>query len=219
VPILALSKLAMKTVPGDNPLRRDLATIATACERARDLVRQILAFSRKQELVKEKIDLGAVTRETLIMLSASISSTTNLAEDLADVPPMLGDAGQLQQVIVNLVANAAHAIGKRPGTITVALSPVTRGPAATTQRIRLTVTDTGCGIAAENLARVFEPFFTTKPVGEGTGLGLAVVHGIIVAHGGSIDVQSAPGKGTEFSILLPATENYDESRILNRSAA
>jgi PAS domain S-box-containing protein len=219
VPILALSKLALKTVPGDNPVHKDLATIATACERARDLVRQILAFSRKQELVKEEIDLGAVTRETLVMLSASVSSTINLAADLAEVPPMLGDAGQLQQVIVNLVANAAHAIGKRSGTITVALSPVTRGPVAPAQQIRLTVTDTGCGIAAENLARVFEPFFTTKPVGEGTGLGLSVVHGIIVAHGGSIDVQSAPGKGTEFLILLPATENYDESRILNRSAA
>jgi PAS domain S-box-containing protein len=219
VPILALSKLALKTVPGENPVHKDLVTIATACERARDLVRQILAFSRKQELVKEEIDLGAVTRETLTMLSPSISSTIDLAEDLAEVPPILGDAGQLQQVIVNLVANAAHAIGKRPGTITVALSPVTRGPAATARQIRLTVTDTGCGIAAANLARVFEPFFTTKPVGEGTGLGLSVVHGIIIAHGGSIDVQSAPGKGTEFSILLPATENCDGSRILNRTAA
>jgi PAS domain S-box-containing protein len=219
VPILALSKIALKTLPSDNPLRQDLGTIVTACERARDLVRQILAFSRKQELVKQQIDLGGVTRESLHMMRASLPRSIQLAENLAEVPPMLGDAGQLQQVIVNLVANAAHAIGERPGVITVALSPVAGGAAPTTAQIRLTVADTGCGIAEDSLGRIFEPFFTTKPVGEGTGLGLSVVHGIVTGHGGSIDVHSTPGKGTEFSILLPATENHDKVRTLDRSAA
>ncbi len=219
VPILALSKLALKTLPSESRVRKDFATIATASEHARDLVRQILAFSRKQELIKQSIDLAAVTRETLQMLRAGLPPAIQLAETLAPVPPMLGDSVQLRQVIVNLVANAAHAIGDRPGAISVSLATVETGTSAKPQHLRLIVADTGSGIAQENLARIFEPFFTTKPVGEGTGLGLSVVHGIVVGHGGSIDVRSVRDKGTEFWIVLPAAENQDETRIEGRTAA
>ena len=218
VPILALSKMALKTLPPDHKVRKDLGIIAQACERARDLVRQILTFSRKQELVKERIDLAAVARETLQMLRASLPTTIRLTAEIAEVPPMLGDAGQLQQVIVNLIANAAQAIGERSGSIAVGLSASKAEPSAATQ-IRLTVADSGCGIPEQDLARIFEPFFTTKPVGEGTGLGLAVVHGIVTGHGGSIGVSSAPGEGTQFSILLPPLKGDDEARAFDRTAA
>src|SRR5207302_661238 len=119
----------------------------------------------------------------------------------------LADAGQLQQVIVNLVTNARQAIGNDPGTVAVGVSPTSR--CSSLRRgdfVRLRVADTGCGMDAETKDRIFEPFFTTKNVGEGTGLGLSVVHGIIADHGGRIEVKSQPGEGTEFTILLPAAQ-------------
>jgi PAS domain S-box-containing protein len=216
VPILALSKLALQLLPADSPVRGDLATVVAASEQARDLVRQILAFSRKQGLDKREIDLRAVTRDALAMLRASLPATVRLVDALEDVPPVLGDAGQLQQVMVNLVANAAHAIGDAIGTITVTLAPT--GDTARSE-IKLAVTDTGCGIEAAHLDRIFEPFFTTKPVSEGTGLGLAVVHGIVAGHDGTIEVQSAVGKGTEISILLPAIRERGAVPDVSRSAA
>jgi PAS domain S-box-containing protein len=219
VPILALSKVALQLLPADSPVREDLATVVTASERARDLVRQILAFSRKQGLDKHEIDLRAVTREALTMLRASLPATVRLVERLEEVPPVLGDAGQLQQVMVNLVANAAHAIGTAIGTITVTLAPLAPTSDGATAKIKLSVADTGCGIEAAYLDRIFEPFFTTKPVSEGTGLGLSVVHGIVTGHDGTIEVHSTIGKGTEISIILPAIRERDAVPDLSRSAA
>ena len=118
------------------------------------------------------------------------------------VPPVLGDANQLTQVVVNLMTNAAQAIGEGAGTITIELSALAgdddRGATA-----RLAVADTGCGMDDNTVARIFEPFFTTKEVGRGTGLGLAIVHGIIRSHGGRIEVDSRVGEFTEFTIHLP----------------
>jgi two-component system NtrC family sensor kinase len=110
-----------------------------------------------------------------------------------------GDPNQLHQVIVNLVNNAAQAIGETHGTITLGLRAEADGGA-----LRLWVADTGCGMEEATKVRIFEPFFTTREVGKGTGLGLAVVHGIIKEHGGRIEVQSTPGKGTRFDVVLPA---------------
>jgi PAS domain S-box-containing protein len=219
VPILALSKVALKLLPADSPVRGDLTTVVAASEQARDLVRQILAFSRKQGLDKREIDLRAVTREALAMLRASLPTTVRLVDALEDVPPVLGDAGQLQQVMVNLVANAAHAIGTAIGTITVTLTPLAPKGGGAPAKIKLSVTDTGCGIEAAYLDRIFEPFFTTKPVSEGTGLGLSVVHGIVAGHDGTIEVHSAIGKGTEISILLPAIRERGAVPDVSRSAA
>ena len=112
------------------------------------------------------------------------------------VPPMVGDPSQLHQVILNLVTNAAQAIGTSPGTINVAITRERGG-------LRLSVTDTGCGMDEATRSRIFEPFFTTKAVNEGTGLGMSVVHGIVTSHGGQIDVHSTPGRGSEITIWLP----------------
>ena len=219
VPILALSKLALRLLPPDTPVRKDMSTIVAASERARGLVRQILAFSRKQELDKREIDLRAVLGEALAMLRASLPATLRLVERLDAVPPIFGDAGQLEQVLVNLVTNAGHAIGERPGTVTVALGSAAATTDAARPMLRLCVADTGCGIDPAHLDRIFEPFFTTKPVNEGTGLGLAVVHGIVAAHDGTIEVHSQPGKGSEFVILLPAVERLETAAARDRDVA
>jgi len=142
------------------------------------------------------------------MLRPTIPATVLINQQIEEVPPILADAGQLQQIIVNLVTNARQAIGTDLGTITIGVSPASRH--SRRQRggdsVRLWVADTGCGMDAETKDRIFEPLFTTKNVGEGTGLGLSVVHGIIADHGGRIEVKSQPGKGTEFTILLPSAE-------------
>jgi signal transduction histidine kinase len=154
-------------------------------------------------------------REALAMLRASLPATTQLVELIAAVPPVLGDAGQLHQVIVNLVVNAAQAIGGQMGTITVALDserralPEGAGIGSPLSCAHLSVRDTGCGMNEATLARIFDPFFTTKPVGEGTGLGLSVVHGIVARHGGDLTAESRPARGTRFDVYLPARGTDD----------
>lgn len=203
VPILSLAKLALEDVPAGSSLHADLATIIGASERARDLVKRILAFSRQQEISKSEIDTAAVVRRALQMLRATMPASITLVDEIDDVPPILADAGQLQQVVVNLVSNAAQAIGAAHGSIRVQVS-VHHNKRSTRRWVRIHVADTGCGIREGIVDRIFEPFFTTKEVGEGTGLGLSVVHGIVTGHGGTIEVASEVGQGTAFTILLPA---------------
>ncbi len=208
VPILALAKLALGDLEENSPLRQDLETIVAASERARDLVKQILAFSRKQEITMANTDLATVVRQSLQMLRASVPANISLVGEIGNLPPVLADPGQMQQVLVNLVTNAAQAIGSAWGSIVVSASMASAETAAKPDRdyIRIRVSDDGPGMTKEVMQRIFEPFFTTKAVGEGTGLGLSVVHGIIAGHGGTIEVDSEPGRGTVFTILLPIAE-------------
>jgi CheY-like chemotaxis protein len=196
----------MRELPVESAARADLETVIQASMQARDLVRQILAFSRKQDIVKQPADLVDVTREALQMLRASIPRTVELVENFAAVPPLLADAGQLHQVIINLVSNAAHAIGDHIGRITVSIAPAGLRPNEAGTAIGLTISDTGCGMDEATTHRIFEPFYTTKPVGEGTGLGLAICHGIVSALGGTLSVQSAVGIGTMFRVVLPVAK-------------
>jgi PAS domain S-box-containing protein len=199
VPVVALTKMVAGKLPEGSRERRNLDTVAAAAERSRDLVKQILAFARKAAQRREPFDLTAVTREALRMMRASLATSIRLDATIHATPVVEGDPGQLYQVIINLVTNAAEAVGASPGTITVSLRPEADGT-----RLRLSVADTGCGMDETTKARIFEPFFTTKEVGKGTGLGLAVVHGIVKDHGGRIEVESTPGRGTRFDIVLPA---------------
>jgi PAS domain S-box-containing protein len=200
VPVIALTKIVAGKLPDGSRERRNLAIVLTGAERSRDLVKQILAFSRKEEEERrrESVDLGAVARDVLQLMRATLPASIRVADDIAPAPAITGDPGQLQQVIVNLMTNAAHAIGEAQGRITVSLRPDAGGA-----HLRLSVADTGCGMDETTVARIFEPFFTTKPVGEGTGLGLSMVHGILKDHGGRIEVKSAPGQGTCFDLVLP----------------
>jgi PAS domain S-box-containing protein len=200
VPVLALTKLLLKDRP-DGEDRRKLEVILLAGERARDLVRQVLTFSRNGRVQRRRIDLRAAIAESLEILRAGINPAIRIEERLAPVGAAFVDSGQMHQVIVNLVTNAAQAIGDRKGIIAVALEAL---PDAS-EIVRLTITDDGPGMDENTLSRMFEPFFTTKGLGGGfgSGLGLSIVHGIVTGHGGSIAATSSPGTGTRFTIDLP----------------
>jgi signal transduction histidine kinase len=214
VPVMGLAKLTMKRLPEDSRERANLAIILQAGERARDLVRRILAFSRNEAPTRERLDFAALVTDTLKMVRASIPATIHITETIATVPPLLGDSGQLHQIVVNLVVNAAHAIGDKMGVIVVTLAAAVPSAAESDGQawIRLSVRDDGCGMDQMTQQRVFEPFFTTKPVGEGTGLGLSVVHGIVVQHGGRVSVESVVGSGARFDVYLPALAGGERAR-------
>jgi PAS domain S-box-containing protein len=220
VPILGLTKLLMKHLTADGRDHARLATIHQAGERARDLVRQILAFSRKDTPMRQPVDLAALLRDSLTMIRASVHSTIVIEETIDDVPLVFGDPGQLHQIIINLVVNAAQAIGASIGTIAVTLGvdpgpPAVLGPnEPAPPMLHLSVRDTGCGMSEATMQRVFEPFFTTKPVGEGTGLGLSIVHGIVAQHGGRMTVESSVGQGTCFHVYLQGLSMAEEAERL-----
>lgn len=201
VPIMALSKLTARRFEQGSPVRSNLETIYEASERARDLVRRVLAFSRKDEPEQHETNLGDVVREALKLMRATVPTSIQLEAAIADVPTIRADASQIHQVITNLISNAAGAMNNGMGAITVSLTRAPRTKDA--NDVRLSVIDTGCGMDEPTMQRIFEPFFTTKAVGQGTGLGLSIVHGIVASHGGHIEVKSAPGKGTRFDLYFP----------------
>jgi signal transduction histidine kinase len=211
VPILALSKRAMAHAAPGSRERINFEIVYRASEHARDLVKQILTFSRKEGIDKKPICIGAITRDALQMMRAGLPTTLALIEHIDEPAQVLGDAGQIRQVIINLVTNAAQAIGDTPGTVSVWVEVIS-------DQVRLRVADTGCGIDEKHLPRLFDPFFTTKDAGQGTGLGLSVVHGIVIAHGGKIEVRSRLGEGAEFVVTLPAVSAHETSTAVESAA-
>jgi signal transduction histidine kinase len=220
VPIVALGKMAMKRLPDGSREQANMVTIQRAGERARDLVQQILAFSRKDAPKRELVDFAALLRDSLRMSRASLPATIRLEEVIDTVPLVYGDPSQLHQVVINLLVNAGQAIGASMGTITVLLAvdaeaaPSHQSADPPRPMLRLAVRDTGCGMDDATMQRVFEPFFTTKPVGEGTGLGLSVVHGIVTQHGGRMTVESRFGQGTCVTAYLPGLGEAGEAERL-----
>jgi PAS domain S-box-containing protein len=205
-PIMALSKLAARRLePGDN-IRGTLETIFAASEQARDLVQRVLAFSRREKIEKVLTSPSKLVSDALVLLRATLPSSIQLRTAIAEVPLIFADSSQIHQVVTNLVANAAQAIGEQQGTITVTLERA--GGASVRETVRLAVADTGKGMDEATQRRIFEPFFTTKAVGQGTGLGLAIIEGIVNDHGGRVEVHSELGKGSRFDIFfpLPVTE-------------
>lgn len=205
VPIMALSKLAARRLAPADPIRQNLEIIYDASVRARDLVSRVLAFSRNEISEKREVSLAQLTADALKFLDAIVPSTIKLETHIETVPAIFADPTQLHQVVTNLVANAAQAIGSALGTITVTVRAVSG--TSSVPDICLSVADTGSGIDEATRQRMFEPFFTTKPVGVGTGLGLSIIHGIVTGHGGRIDVSSEPGKGTRFDVYFPTIAN------------
>ena len=208
--------LLLEEIGTDSPMRKPLLEIQKASRRANDLVRQILTFSRSSAPTYEIVDPRPVAAEALELLRATLPSDLELRESFAeDTPSIKADSTQFHQVVVNLVANAAHASGREKGAVEVLLDAATDAeiprdtpaPIARGRYLRLRVRDQGCGMDAATLKRVFEPFFTTRPPGQGTGLGLSVVHGIVESHKGVIHIDSALGRGTVVSVFLPASED------------
>jgi PAS domain S-box-containing protein len=210
VPVLALAKMTIKRLPEGGREHGNLVTILQAGEKARDLVSRMVAFSRKEAPTRAMIDLAALTRDALVLLRHSLPPTMTVVERIETVPLLLGDRSQLSQVLINLVMNAVQATPAQTGTviIEVAADSGERLPQVpdrvSASAIRLTVIDRGSGMDRATLARIFEPFFTTRAVGVGTGLGLAVAHGIVAQHGGRIAVDTKLGKGSRFDVYFPA---------------
>jgi PAS domain S-box-containing protein len=201
----------MATMPADDPLQQELTGIDRAVTRASDLVRRILTVGRRQEGTRVVGPLAPIVAEALDLLRASLPAMIEIRTHVpADLPPVAVDATQIHQVIMNLGTNAAHAMRSRGGVLEVIAAPVAVGandvpvpdlsPGA---YLRLSISDNGSGMDAATLARIFDPFFTTKAPGEGTGLGLATVYGIVRDHGGAVSVYSEPGVGTIFHLYLP----------------
>jgi PAS domain S-box-containing protein len=209
VPVLALSKLTAKRLPEGSQERQNLMTVVTASERARDLVKQILAFSRVENGERTIVDMVVALHEAMNMLRASVPATIRIDSTIEPVQRLSANVGQLHQIITNLVTNAAQAIGTSTGTISVKLDSASPDEHGRGKWIHLSIADTGAGMDAATLQRIFEPFFTTKGVGEGTGLGLSVVHGIVTSLGGRIDVSSVPGHGSKFNLYFPAVGDED----------
>lgn len=218
--IVANSELARLDLAPNHPAVRRLDQILKASERAAALVQQILTFSSAREKERSAISLRTLIKQSRTMLRSTIPRSVEIRTQFAsDCPYVLADAGEIQQVIFNLATNSAHAMGDKGGVLDIsldafdvdedfaALNPDLRpGP-----HVRLTVCDSGRGMDAATLEHIFEPFFTTKPQGEGTGLGLAVVHGIVKSHKGMISVHSEVGRGTSIKIYLPAVEGDGHS--------
>jgi PAS domain S-box-containing protein len=213
--IIGYGQMAASELAPDSQVRKDLEHILCAADRAEDLVHQILTFSRQVEEERRPVGLGLVVEEALKLLRPSLPATIEIRTRIEkDCGLVLADATQVHQVIVNLCTNAYHAMRKTGGILTVSVEPF-QAEAPLIQShpglhegpyVRLSVSDTGCGMAKETLERVFDPFFTTKAQGEGTGLGLATVHGIVSAHGGAVTVYSDMGKGTIFHVYFPRAE-------------
>jgi PAS domain S-box-containing protein len=210
VPVLLMAKLGMSGEEKGSALYQNFQLIHQAGQRAAGLVKQILTFSRKDVPLECSMSVHETICDALIMLQRSVPSTITFATDIRPVPEIVGDPGQIHQIILNLVTNAAHAIGEAHGTISVSLAEAVQETPQAHRVIRLVVRDTGCGMEQQTMKRIFEPFFSTKEVGEGTGLGLSVVHGIVTAYGGRITVDSRPGRGTAFTVDLPLKAQIDQ---------
>ncbi len=207
--VIGYTEIIRDDSPPDSTLLHDLEQILLAANRAKDLVSQILAFSRQSEMTRVPLQPAQMIRETVKLLRASLPATITIVADINTATlPVLADPIQFHQLLMNLGSNAGHAMEDKGGTLTIALEAVhdpSLPQGGHDHAVRLTVSDTGSGISEDIRDRIFDPYFTTKGPGKGTGMGLAIVHGIVTAWGGSIVCESRPGKGTTFTITLPAT--------------
>lgn len=218
--ILVYTEMALRDMPDASPTRGDLQQVVSLVHRGRDLVKQIVFFSRQRdEEKKHAIIISSLLKETLKLLRASLPFTIDIQQEITvKEDAALLEPTQFHQVLINLCSNAAHAMGEKGGVLQVGLFRVeldARSAMLYTNLkpgpyLKLSVSDTGCGMDADTLQRIFDPYFTTKGPEEGTGLGLAVVHGIVERHGGAIKAYSTPGKGSTFHVLFPAIESHPE---------
>ena len=212
--ILGNTELALLRALEENPARQNLEQIRQACVRAQAVVSQILSFSRKTVQELHPLHIGPIVKESLTLVRALIPATIEMRHHIAATSDVArADPAQINQVIINLITNAAQAMADARGVIEVRLEDMALNEAAAQLHgltpghyVRLTVRDTGPGIAPTIIGRIFDPYFTTKEFGNGTGMGLAVVHGIVKNHGGAISVQSGLGAGASFHVYFPVLE-------------
>ena len=212
--VIGYTEIALDDVPKESVLHSNLQEVFQAGCRARGLVKQIIAFSRQSDLEKKALEISPLVKEALKFMRASIPTTIDIHESIeTGLNPVLTDPTQINQILMNLCTNAAHAMQEKGGTLEVSLTNVTLADSDFKFRhsdmspgpyLRLSISDTGHGMSPNVLERIFDPYYTTKEMGEGTGLGLAVVHGIVKSLDGVITVYSERGKGSTFNVYLPA---------------
>lgn len=221
-PILGYTEMALEELSKESVLRYDIEQINSAAIRGKDLVQQILTFSRQVDFDKKPLRLDREVTEVLKLIRASFPSNIEIRQELdTDCGTVLADSTQMHQIIMNLCTNAYHAMMGKGGVLTVKLDKQKVGSrtingSAKIQKgiyVRLSIADTGHGMDKRTVERIFEPFFTLKEVGSGSGLGLSVVHGIVSNYNGSIVVESEPGEGSSFTIYLPQhSEHFEEKK-------
>ena len=218
--IIGFTELTLDEVEKGTRIEDNLQEVYTAGKRARDLVIQILSFARQSDEDIKPIKLDTIAKEVLKFIRSSIPSTIEIKQNLQSDSLIMGNETQVHQILMNLCTNAAHAMEKKGGILEVNLSDISIDGSVKKENfdlkngsyIKLVVSDTGVGIASEVMGSIFEPYFTTKGPGEGTGLGLAMVHGIVESYGGKISFDSKIGKGTIFTIYFPITKKDGTDR-------
>lgn len=216
--IFGYTELARYEFPEGTSQRSKMEGVLKAAHRARDLVEQILAFSRQSGQEKKPLKIGPIVKETCKLLRASLPTSIAVRQNIQpESGTVLANPAQIHQILMNLCTNAAHAMRKKEGVLKVSLVEVELDSEAAAHHVdlepgpylKLTISDTGHGMNSSVMERIFDPYFTTKAPGEGTGLGLAVTHGIVKSLGGNISVHSQPGEGTSFDVLLKRIESQE----------
>jgi len=217
--IIGNNELVMDELPEWSDARNNTEAIRVACLRAKEVVKQLLLFSRQTDQKKMPIQIGLVVKESMKLIRSSTPANIDINQNIADdVAPILGNATQINQLLINLCSNSTDAMINTGGAITIDLNNETidekfsnfHASLSQGRYVKLVVGDSGHGMDKGTLDRIFEPYFTTKEFGKGTGIGLAVVHGIVERYNGMISAESSPGKGTVFTILLPVYEGHIE---------
>jgi PAS domain S-box-containing protein len=219
-PISGYTELALRKIPEDSKARNNLEQVLTAVQRAKGLVQQILTFSRQEGQQRCSLEIKSIIKEALKLLRASLPSTIEIRSHIKAEGSVIADPTQIHQVMLNLCTNAHHAMRENGGTLEIWLEDIDLTPQESKHvpdlkpgpYVCLTISDTGHGMTQDMLDRIFEPYFTTKPEGEGTGMGLSVVHGIAKGHGGDITVESEPGKGSIFKVFFPRNQEKNRKK-------
>ncbi len=219
-PIIGYSEMMLEEVPDGGTLQKYLKQVIVAAYRAKDIVGQILVFSRQSEQEFKSVKIQHIIKEVLGLIRVSLPSTIKIRENLdKECGAVSCDSAQIHQVVMNLCTNAYHAMNENGGFLEVSLAGVEFDSEETFNDpdmapgpyVKIGIKDTGCGIEKKNLVHIFDPFFTTKQPGKGTGMGLSVAHGIISSHEGTITVESEPGMGSTFYVYLPLAEKRDHA--------
>ncbi|MEE4354485.1 MAG: response regulator [Desulfatiglans sp.] len=214
-PIIGYTEMCMLEVPEGGSVWRNLEQVLRAANRARDLTKQILSFSRRSENERKPLKVQLILKEALQLIKGSLPSNIEIHQEIDEAcGAVLADVSQIYQVLINLCTNAYHAMRRKGGVLEVILTEqsidsdefAANLDLCPGSYVKLCVNDTGHGMESKVMKRIFEPYFTTKDIGEGTGMGLSVVHGIVQNHGGHVSVSSKPNKGTSFTVYLPRIE-------------
>ncbi len=226
-PVIGHTEMLLEDVPEDSLFHDSLKGIYTGALRAKELVKQILTFSRQDTNELKLMKMQPIIKEALKLIRSSIPATIEIKQNIqSDCGVIKADPTQIHQIVMNLATNAYHAMENTGGELIVGLKEIKLGvldlinPDMTPGVYAcLTIVDTGKGMDKTLIEKIFDPFFTTKKIGKGTGMGLSVVHGIVRSMAGTIQVYSKPGKGTEFYVYLPIVKNFSEKRVIQNKGS